>query len=214
MAIYAGGADTTVSTIRSFFLAMALNPDVFRKAREEIDAVVGTQRLPSISDKFRLPYINALICELFRWAVVAPNGAPHKSNQDDVHAGYFIPKGSIILSNIQFMMNDPRLYRDPEHFMPERFLGKNPERDPREMAFGFGRRQCPGRLLAEDTVFIACAMSIAVFDIQKKIRNGVVVEPVRRMKPGFISHHEPYEIDVIPRSAQAATLVPATTQVP
>jgi hypothetical protein len=38
------------------------------------------------------------------------------------------------------MMNDPRLYKDPERFMPERFLGENPERDPRELAFGFGRR--------------------------------------------------------------------------
>jgi cytochrome P450 len=38
------------------------------------------------------------------------------------------------------MMNDPRLYKDPERFMPERFLGENPEKDPRAMAFGFGRR--------------------------------------------------------------------------
>jgi cytochrome P450 len=102
-----------------------------------------------------------------------------------------------------FMMNDPREYKNPERFMPERFLGENPERDPRELAFGFGRRydqvslymqirfgngcfrQCPGRLLAEDVIFIACTMSLAVFDIQKKVRNGVVIEPVRQMSRGF-----------------------------
>jgi cytochrome P450 len=64
----------TVSTIRGFFLAMALNPDVLRKAQEEINTIVGSQRLPSIVDKTRLPYINALILELFRWIIVAPNG--------------------------------------------------------------------------------------------------------------------------------------------
>jgi hypothetical protein len=53
---------------------MALHPTVFKKAQEEINAVVGTQRLPSILDKANLPYLNALILELFRWIVVAPNG--------------------------------------------------------------------------------------------------------------------------------------------
>jgi cytochrome P450 len=64
----------TVSTVRGFFLAMALYPDVFKKAQEEIDSVVGSQRLPTISDRSHLPYVNSLIIELFRWMVVAPNG--------------------------------------------------------------------------------------------------------------------------------------------
>jgi hypothetical protein len=45
---------------------------------------------------------------------------------------------------------------------------------------------CPGRLLAQDIVFSICTMSIAVFDIQKKVKNGVVIEPVHRMIPGFV----------------------------
>lgn len=91
--------------------------------------------------------------------------------------------------------------------MPERFLGENPEKDPRGMAFGFGRRICPGRLLADETVFVVCAMSIAVFNIQKMVKNGAVVQPIRRMAPGLISHPEPYETDVKPRSAQAVVLI-------
>lgn len=163
--IYNGDSETTASILRGFFLAMTLNPTVFRRAQDEIDAVVGTQRLSSILDRADLPYVNALILELFRWNVVVLNGIPHKTSQDDIQSGYFIPKGSIILPNIHFMMNDPRVYKQPERFMPERFLGESPEKDPRIMAFGFGRRICPGRLLADETVFITCAMSIAVFDI-------------------------------------------------
>jgi cytochrome P450 len=64
----------TVSIIRGFFLAMALYPEVLKKAQEEIDSVVGSQRLPTISDRSHLPYINSLIMELFRWMVAVPNG--------------------------------------------------------------------------------------------------------------------------------------------
>jgi hypothetical protein len=53
---------------------MVLNPTAFKKAQEEIDAVVEPQRLPKISDRIHLPYTNALIQELFRWIVSVPNG--------------------------------------------------------------------------------------------------------------------------------------------
>lgn len=85
---------------------MALHPDISRKARDEIDVVVGTERLPLISDRIHLPYVNALILQLFRWNVVLPNGFHHQTSQDNVHAGYFIPKGSIILPNIQLIHDE------------------------------------------------------------------------------------------------------------
>lgn len=84
------------------------------------------------------------------------------------------------------MLRDPNVYKDPERFNLERFLGENLERDPRQMAFGFGRRICPGRLLAYE--------------------NGVVVEPVHCMSPGIISRPEPYKVDIKPRWAQAIAL--------
>ncbi|CAA7266298.1 unnamed protein product [Cyclocybe aegerita] len=70
--MYAGGADTTVSSIRAFFLAMVLYPNAMRKAQEEIDSVVGPERLPKSSDRDNLPYTNALIMEVMRWHAVAP----------------------------------------------------------------------------------------------------------------------------------------------
>ncbi|KAG6842992.1 hypothetical protein H0H93_002633, partial [Arthromyces matolae] len=70
--LYSGGADTTVSAIYSFFLAMALHPDVLKKAQAELDAVVGTERLPTFEDRQYLPYIDALTKEVLRWNAVAP----------------------------------------------------------------------------------------------------------------------------------------------
>lgn len=207
VALYMAGADTTVSAIRGFFLAMALYPDVFNKARAEIDLVVGNHRLPLISDKANLPYTNAIVSEVLRWNVVTPIALPHKSTKDDIHAGYFIPKGTAVVGNAYFMLRDPRDYKDPERFNPERFLGNKPERDPRHMAFGFGRRLCPGRLFSDDSMFITYARSIAALNIEKKVKDGVVIEPMPRMTPGIISHPEPYEIHITPRSAQAISLV-------
>jgi cytochrome P450 len=79
---------------------MALFPDVQRKAQEEIERVVGQNRLPNTADRINLPYINAVVKEVLRWHPVAPMGLPHMSTVDDNYNNYFIPKGSIILPNI------------------------------------------------------------------------------------------------------------------
>ena len=64
----------TVSAVYSFFLAMTLFPEVQKRAKEEIDAVVGSDRLPSFADRPKLPYVEALVKEVFRWNPVAPLG--------------------------------------------------------------------------------------------------------------------------------------------
>jgi cytochrome P450 len=71
---YGAGADTTVSSIVSFFLAMLVYPDVQIKAQAEIDRVVGQERLPEMNDMNSLPYINAVVTECLRWLTVLPMG--------------------------------------------------------------------------------------------------------------------------------------------
>ncbi|KAG6873902.1 hypothetical protein C0995_009681 [Termitomyces sp. Mi166 len=153
----------TVSSIYSFFLAMTLNPEVMKKAQAEIDSVVGSDRLPTLEDRQCLPYLDALTKEVFRWNVVAPIGEQitlsinqlslklispnlgmfHRSIKDDVHDGYFIPKGSLVIANVRGILHDPQVYADPHKFDPERFIAsdnKPAEPDPRNVCFGFGRR--------------------------------------------------------------------------
>jgi len=67
LSLYAGGADTTVSSIMTFFLAMTLHPEVQKAAQEEIDRVIGSDRLPTSADKDNLPYIQAVVKEVHRW---------------------------------------------------------------------------------------------------------------------------------------------------
>jgi cytochrome P450 len=79
---------------------MTAFPEVQRKAQEEIDRVIGGDRLPTSSDRPNLPYIEATVKEVLRWHPVAPMALPHTSTADDEFEGYFIPKGSMLFANV------------------------------------------------------------------------------------------------------------------
>ncbi|EPQ54805.1 cytochrome P450 [Gloeophyllum trabeum ATCC 11539] len=211
--MYGGGADTTVSSIKTFFLTMTLYPEAQKKAQAEIDAVIGNDRLPSLADQGQLPYVDALVKEVFRWHPVVPLDLPHRLMQDDIHEGYFIPEGTVVVANIWKMLHDPKTYANPMVFNPSRFLGEKPELDPREYCFGFGRRVCPGRNLAEASVWLSCAMSLAVFNIMKaKDQAGRAIEPEIDFSSATISHPAPFKCSITPRSDAARALILAENE--
>ncbi|KAI0726382.1 cytochrome P450 [Fomitopsis betulina] len=143
--LYGGKAAFQVThfTVYAFFLAMMCFPEAQSKAQEEIDRIVGNERLPTLSDIDDLPYVRALTWDVLRWQPVTPLGSPHRLIQDDIHDGYFLPEGAIVMASIWAMTRDPSRYHNPLSFNPGRFLpsdGTEPEYDPREIVFGFGRR--------------------------------------------------------------------------
>uniref|UniRef100_A0A0W0F5Y3 Cytochrome p450 n=1 Tax=Moniliophthora roreri TaxID=221103 RepID=A0A0W0F5Y3_MONRR len=153
-ALYIGGYDTSLTAIEWLIVAMLAFPDVQRKVQAEIDAVIGQARIPTLADMENLPYMRAVVKEVLRWRPPVPLG-------DDIYEGYHIPKGSWIIPNILAMNHDPGTYgQDPDVFRPERFLNedgthKEPPPDTKDeghYSFGFGRRICPGRHLASNTV--------------------------------------------------------------
>lgn len=91
--------------MKGFFLAMALFPDVQKKAQQEIDAVIGTSRMPDFSDRPSLPYVNALLKEMMRWHIVTPIALPHRVVADDEYNGYLIPGGAMIIANTWYVMS-------------------------------------------------------------------------------------------------------------
>ena len=104
-------------------------------------------------------------------------------------------------------MHDPKTYQDPIAFKPERFLGDEPELGPRNFAFGFGRRSCPGRELADASLFLTIAQTLAVFSIKKPVGNGKIVEPKVEFTTGTISHPVDSKADIKPRSEKAEALI-------
>ncbi|KAL5514754.1 hypothetical protein ACEPAG_2070 [Sanghuangporus baumii] len=203
---YGGGADTTVSAMLTFLLAMVLYPDVQKRAQEELDRVVGKNNLPSLDDLPNLPYVEAICKECLRWQAVGPFGVAHMATEEDEYNGYYIPAGVTVLSNIWAMCRDPNEYENPDEFIPERWLpvaGKQPPLDIRKVAFGFGRRICPGRHFADNSVFIGVASVLSAFHITKALdQNGRPITPEIDYTPHFIRHSKPFKYAVAPRSEE------------
>ncbi|KAF9807676.1 hypothetical protein IEO21_08134 [Rhodonia placenta] len=166
LTVLAGGLESNISTVLSFILAMLHYPDVQKKAQAEIDAVVGSGRLPQVSDRPSLPYVRSLIAEVYRWLPVGPLGAPHALDEDDVYDGVFLPRGSLIIPNVWHMLHDPDVYPEPDMFTPERYGGSDIEmKKVTDIAFGFGRRACPGFHFAQGTIFSIVVTVLATCDI-------------------------------------------------
>jgi cytochrome P450 len=129
---------------------MALHPEVQKKAQRSLDRILCGERLPDFGDFARAPYVAAVVNEVFRWHPVTPFAVYHVSSQDDSYNSYYIPKGSIIIPNAWAMLRDEILFGPDTHkFIPERFMRPdgtiNFDISAVDMAFGYGRRACPGR---------------------------------------------------------------------
>lgn len=77
---------------------MAADPELQKRAREELNSVVGPDRLPTFDDFEFLPYIQAIFMECSRWLPVVPLSLPRRAITDDYYEGYFIPEGTIIMA--------------------------------------------------------------------------------------------------------------------
>jgi cytochrome P450 len=95
-------------------------------------------------------------------------------------------------------------------FIPERFIATKThaaEADPRTWTFGYGRRACPGRHVADNALFITIAQTLATFNIGKAVENGKIVEPKVKFESGVVSHPEPFKASILPRSEKHAALI-------
>ncbi|KAL1936980.1 hypothetical protein VTO73DRAFT_2440 [Trametes versicolor] len=205
--------ETYIASLRAFFLAMAMNPDVQRQAQAELDRIIGRTRLPELHDRDSLPYINALVRELNRWHVVAPIAIPRSALEDDEYSGYCIPKGSIIIPNLWAFSRDPDVYPDPEAFNPDRFLTNGEfyagALDPHSYIFGFGRRICPGRHLADASLFLACASILYAFNISPPLDDdgSPIKLEAKVVTDRAIANLEEFEYVVEPRWTGVADLI-------
>ena len=96
-----------------------------RRVQEEIDNVIGRDRMPSMKDKQDMPYVEATILEIQRLSEVVPFGVPHSVLEDVEFKGYTIPKGTTVMSNLYAVHRDERVWDEPDRFDPSRFLDEN-----------------------------------------------------------------------------------------
>ncbi|KAI8795725.1 cytochrome P450 2U1 isoform X1 [Biomphalaria glabrata] len=154
--LFIAGTETTSTTIMWCLLYMLHYPEVQKKIYKEIVEQIGTERPPNITDKSNLKYLAAVIMEVQRKASIVPLSGPHLCNKDSTLGGYNIPKGTIVMPNLDAIHASKEIWGDPENFRPERFLDAKGNIIKREelMPFSIGRRICLGESLAKMELFL------------------------------------------------------------
>ncbi|KAJ3745686.1 cytochrome P450 [Lentinula detonsa] len=201
--------------------AMILYPEAQRLAQEEIDRVVGPHRLPTFNDYEHLPYIRATIKEILRWRGVSPIGLPHRLSQDDYYEGFFIPRDTICFVNNWSLHHDKEVYGDDaEHFNPGRFLDVNGKiessipgtKDEGHFSYGFGKRICVGRHVANNSLFIHIASLLWAFNIMPEVdSDGKPTFPDSlQCQEGLIIRPAAFRCKITARRADIAELVAQT----
>ena len=166
--LLAAGSESITDTITWFWLYVLHNRHVLAKIQAEIDDVIGRERLPSIWDKAKLPFLNATILETQRRASVLAFGAFRSNTQTATLAGYTIPKGTVVLPNLDRVLLDEDTWGDPLNFRPERFLNEDgglSKIKDEFVPFSFGRRVCLGESLAKTELFLFLSATCQKFDI-------------------------------------------------
>ncbi|KAF5370951.1 hypothetical protein D9757_009883 [Collybiopsis confluens] len=201
-----GGVETTASIMQWFTALIPAYPQIQQKAQDELDRVVGRDRLPTIDDEKNLPYIHAIIKEVERCHNPFWLGTPHVNTEDFTYRGHFIPKDTVLVLNTYTMHHDPQRHPEPFQFNPERYINDYTlssesanlpnamERD--HWMFGVGRRICPGMWVAEREIFLVIARLLWAFRMEVIPR-----EPIDLMEYDGLSGRSPvpFRIKMIPR---------------
>ncbi|KAB5592693.1 hypothetical protein CTheo_3893 [Ceratobasidium theobromae] len=191
------------------YAAMALYPEVQAKAQQEIDTVVGSERLPTVEDRQNLPYIERILMEVLRWQPSTPLGVPHVCVEDNEYRGYRIPKGAI---TIAFMHSDraatrnENTFKDADRFDPDRYLDPAVTLPP---VFGWGIRICPGQHFFREMFFIEVVLMLATFNIEKlKGEDGQEIEPIIKPAENSAAYRPAtFKVKLSPRSELHADLI-------
>ncbi|KAK6160665.1 hypothetical protein DH2020_004046 [Rehmannia glutinosa] len=165
--LFVAGTDTTSGTVEWVMTELLRNPRIMSKAKKEIQTIIGKNKQVDESDISKLPYLQAVIKETFRYHPPGPFLLRQKDEDELEINNYTISKNSVILINIWATGRDSRTWPNPNSFEPERFLngeidvkGHNFELIP----FGAGKRICPGLPLAHRMVHLMVASLIQEFD--------------------------------------------------
>uniref|UniRef100_A0A8C1ZUK6 Cytochrome P450 2J2-like n=1 Tax=Cyprinus carpio TaxID=7962 RepID=A0A8C1ZUK6_CYPCA len=150
------GTQTMTDTLRWALLLMIKYPNIQNKVQDEIDCVIGKWRQPCLVDRASMPYTDAVLHETQRVSNILPLTAPRLTSRDSILAGYFIPKGTLVICNLSSVLKDPSQWEKPDQFYPGHFLDDQRNFRKREAFYPFsaGKRSCLGEQLARNTLFL------------------------------------------------------------
>ena len=201
--LFGAGGEPTSVTLKWAIRYLAMNPEIMRKAQEEIDSVLGDVDRPvEFADRHSLPYVQALIMDLIRIADIHPIGVVHSPSEDVELEGFVFPKGSFVFPNFHHVHHDPTYWEKPNELYPEHWLDTNGNFIPKRegfIAFGVGKRKCPGQEVATMELFTFLTNLLRNFSFKLTPEDSGKIEATA----GVVVSPKPYPIILEPRDATA-----------
>ncbi|XP_051829819.1 cytochrome P450 2C42-like [Antechinus flavipes] len=169
------------------------------KIHEEIDRVIGHNRAPSIKDRQDMPYMDAVVHEVQRFANIIPLNLSHAMTRDIQLQQYFLPKGTTIFPLLFPILFDSQKFLNPQQFDPQHFLDKNGKFKKSDyfMPFSIGKRSCVGEGLARMELFLLFTTILQNFTL-KSVRDPNEIS-IKTKEVGFTNIPPFYELCFLPR---------------
>uniref|UniRef100_F1M6Z6 Cytochrome P450 n=1 Tax=Rattus norvegicus TaxID=10116 RepID=F1M6Z6_RAT len=199
LSLFFTGTETTSTTLRYSFLIMLKYPHVAEKVQKEIDQVIGSHRLPTLDDRTKMPYTDAVIHEIQRFADLIPIGLPHRVTNDTMFLGYLLPKNTEVYPILSSALHDPRYFDHPDTFNPEHFLDVNGTLKKSEafLPFSTGKRICLGEGIAQNELFIFFTAILQNFSLASPVApEDIDLSPINS---GISKIPSPYQIHFLSR---------------